>query len=182
MRLYLIRHAPGLDEGRLAGRRDIPADCSDRAGFDWLTAALPTGAAAIRSPALRCEQTAAALGLAADPVEALWEQNHGICEGMRLDKLPDLGPLSTAALAGHRNEGGENFFDMAARVIPVLRGLTAETVIVGHAGTVRAALSIITGPAALSFEVSPLSLTVLRRAGRDWAVEAVNLTRVRTAC
>jgi alpha-ribazole phosphatase len=29
--LLLIRHAPALNEGRLAGRRDVPADIADEA-------------------------------------------------------------------------------------------------------------------------------------------------------
>ena len=32
------------------------------------------------------------------------------------------------------------------------------------------------GHAALSFHVAPLSLTILRRSGGDWSVEAVNIT------
>lgn len=181
MRLFLIRHAPGRDEGRLAGWRDIDADCTDTAAFGWMRARLPQDIAAIRSPARRCMQTAAGLGLdAAAPVEGLWEQHYGEWENLPFAKLPDLGNLSSAVLAGHRPEGGENFFDMAARVIPVLRGLDQDTAIVAHAGTVRAGLSLITGPAALAFEVAPLSLTVIRRAGRDWAVEVVNLTMPRS--
>ena len=41
----------------------------------------------------------------------------------------------------------------------------------------RAALSMVVGPAALSFAVAPLSLTALQRvgAGADWAVQTVNL-------
>ncbi|MFN4102671.1 MAG: histidine phosphatase family protein, partial [Pararhodobacter sp.] len=80
------------------------------------------------------------------------------------------------ALARHRPEGGESFLDMAARVQPLLDGLREDTLIVGHAGTVRAALALVVGAQALSFSVAPLSLTILRRAGDDWAVEAVNIT------
>lgn len=176
MRVWLIRHAPGMDGGALAGRRDIDADCSDSAALSRLAARLPNGATALRSPARRCVQTAEALGLDATEDERLWEQSFGQWEGLPYDKLPDLGRLSPMALAGHRPEGGENFMDMAARVIPVLRGLDRDTVIVAHAGTVRAALSLVVGPAALAFSVAPLSLTVMRPAGRDWAVEGVNLT------
>ena len=36
--LLLIRHAPPLNGGRLAGRRDIDADCSDSAAFAAMAA------------------------------------------------------------------------------------------------------------------------------------------------
>ena len=31
--IMLIRHAPALSEGRMAGRRDVEADCSDAMAF-----------------------------------------------------------------------------------------------------------------------------------------------------
>lgn len=69
---------------------------------------------------------------------------------------------------------------MVARVLPVLTGLQGETLIVAHAGTARAALSLVVGHAALSFQIAPLSVTTIMRAGTDadapWSVEAVNVT------
>lgn len=175
-RLYLIRHATPLHEGRLAGRRDIAADCSDAAAFAAIRARIAHVPQVWTSPALRCRQTADALGLSGDPHEALWEQDYGAWEDQPFDQLPDLGRLAPDELARHRPEGGESFADMVARVLPRLAEAQQDTVIVAHAGTVRAALSLVVGPAALSFAISPLSLTILRRAGADWSVEAVNLT------
>lgn len=175
MRLTILRHAPSLAGGRMAGRRDVPADCSDLAGLARQAARIGAGRI-IASPALRCRQTATALGLIPDRLEpALWEQDLGAWEDLAPEALPDLGPLSMSALARHRPEGGESFDDMAARVIPVLQALALDSVLIAHAGTVRAALSMVVGPAALSFAVAPLSITVLRRAGEVWAVETVNL-------
>ncbi|WP_299909535.1 histidine phosphatase family protein [uncultured Paracoccus sp.] len=175
-RLYLIRHAPPLNGGRLAGRRDVAADCSDAPAFAALRARITHVPSIWASPALRCRQTAEALGLAADLHPELWEQDYGAWENLPFADLPDLGPLSPDELARHRPEGGESFAEMAARVLPRLAEAEGDTVIVAHAGTVRAALSMVVGPAALSFAVSPLSLTILRRSGADWSVEAVNLT------
>lgn len=176
MRLTILRHAPSLAGGRMAGRRDVPADCSDLAGLARQAARIGGGGRIIASPALRCRQTAAGLGLITDRLEpALWEQDLGAWEDLAPEALPDLGPLSMSALARHRPEGGESFDDMAARVIPVLQRLQRDSVLIAHAGTVRAALSMVVGPAALSFAVAPLSITVLRRAGEVWAVETVNL-------
>ncbi|WP_410217280.1 histidine phosphatase family protein [Paracoccus sp. (in: a-proteobacteria)] len=177
MQLSILRHAPSLAGGLMAGRRDVPADCSDDAALAWLMARIGRPSRVLASPALRCRQTAEALGLKVDGLEPdLWEQDLGAWEGLPAERLPDLGPLSPAELARYRPEGGESFEDMAARAIPVLCGLTGHSLVVAHAGTVRAALSMVVGPAALSFAVAPLSLTVLRRAGDVWAVECVNVT------
>ncbi|RMC36440.1 histidine phosphatase family protein [Paracoccus alkanivorans] len=177
MRLKLLRHAPPLSGGRLAGRRDIDADCSDSTACARMRRMIGDPGRVICSPALRCLQTAAALGLEVTGTSpALWEQDYGDWEGRRYEDLPDLGNLEPERIAAHRPEGGESFDDMAARVRPELQALTDDTLIVAHAGTVRAALSLVVGAAALSFSVAPLSLTIMRRTGRGWAVEAVNLT------
>lgn len=177
MRLSILRHAPSLSGGLLAGRRDVPADCSDAIAFARAAARIGQPRRVIASPALRCRQTADALGLTPDRLEsALWEQDMGSWEGLPPERLPDLGPSTPAELARHRPDQGESFDDMAARVIPVLQQLHDDCLVVAHAGTARAALSMVVGPAALSFVVAPLSLTVLRRMGDAWAVEAVNVT------
>ncbi|WP_330450879.1 histidine phosphatase family protein [Paracoccus marcusii] len=152
----------------------MPADCGDSAAFARQAARLRP-AQVIASPALRCRQTATALGLVADRLEpALWEQDLGAWEGWTRRACPTLVPCPRC-LGPPPPDGGESFDNMAARVIPVLQALQRDTVIVAHAGTVRAALSMVVGPAALSFAVAPLSLTVLQRAGADWAVQTVNL-------
>ncbi|MFT4014081.1 MAG: histidine phosphatase family protein [Paracoccus sp. (in: a-proteobacteria)] len=168
-RLLLARHAPLAQPG-LAGRRDLPADCGDRAGLDWLGKQL-SGLPLLCSPALRCRQTVAAMGREAEPVADLWEQDFGLWE---TEGFPDLGPLPPKALAAHRPKDGESFLDMAARVQPVLLRQSGTVGIVAHAGTVRAALALAVGPEALSFAVAPLSLTILTRSPGGWAVEAVN--------
>ncbi|MDO5705440.1 MAG: histidine phosphatase family protein [Paracoccus sp. (in: a-proteobacteria)] len=173
-RLWLIRHAPALTEGRLAGRRDVPADCTDTAALARLAAVLPDPAAVWVSPALRCRQTAAAMNLTGHVRPELWEQDFGTWEGTAYADLPDPGDLDATALAALRPPGGESFHDMTARVCPALSRTEGDTVIVAHAGTVRAALFMVTGDAALSFAVAPMSLTVMVRAGRHWAVEYVN--------
>lgn len=176
-RILLLRHAPPLTGGRLAGRRDVDADVSDWAAFDWTRKRIGTIAQTVSSPARRCVKTAENLGLPPDHVnKALWEQNYGSWEGMKYRDLPDLGPLPTADLARHCPEGGESFLDMRARVLPELQLMQQDTLIVAHAGTVRAALSQVVGDAALSFAVAPLSLTIMRRDGDIWSVEAVNIT------
>ena len=177
MRLRLLRHAPPLNDGCLAGRRDIDADCKDSQVFVRMRAMIGEPELVLCSPAQRCQQTAGALGLTPDRYEPdLWEQDYGDWEGKRFEDLPDLGSMEPIELAAHRPDTGESFNDMAARVQPVLQSLTDDTLVVAHAGTVRAALSMAVGAAALSFSVSPLSLTIMRRTQQGWAVAAVNLT------
>lgn len=180
-RLMLVRHGPALHQNRLAGRRDIGADLSQQNRLDWLYHRIAEYAPqdVVVSPARRCLWTACALYLTDDTLTdaRLWEQDFGEWEGMPFDELPDLGPLSGEELAAHRPPGGESFLDVASRVTPALEQIERPTLIVAHAGTIRAALAMVVGPvAALAFSVEPLSLTTLRRAGNGWAIEYVNAT------
>lgn len=177
IRLCLIRHAPALTDGCLAGRRDVDADCSDLDHLTRLRRYILGFAPEqiLSSPAKRCLQTSAALGLTPRIIPDLPEQDFGQWEGMPYADLPDLGPLPAGDLARHRPPHGESFTDMIARVRPTLDSITRPTVIIAHAGTVRVALSMVVGDAALSFGVDPLSTTVLIRAGTDWSVQHVNV-------
>lgn len=177
--IVLIRHAPALAGGRLCGRTDVGADVSDAGALAAVARLVGTVDRLLVSPALRCRQTAGVLWpgreVATDP--ALWEQDFGDWDGMALARLPDLGPLSRAALARHRPPNGESFADVSARVTPTLLALpVGRTAIVAHAGTIRAALSLaLNDPAdALGFEIAPLSVTELTRHGAVWSVGAVN--------
>ncbi len=180
--LILIRHAPALTGGRLCGRTDVPADCSDATRIAALRAAVGRPDRIVTSPAQRCRQTAAALwpDVPQPEVEAaFWEQDFGEWEGLALDRLPDLGSLGAEALAHHRPPGGESFADLCARVASGLLGAATggRVAIVAHAGTVRAGLALALGsvPPALSFEVAPMSftrLTALPDGG--WAIGSVN--------
>jgi alpha-ribazole phosphatase len=181
--LLLIRHAPAETGGRLCGRRDVPARLDDTAALARLSAALTGVRQVVTSPALRCRQTAEALfpSVAPDLDARLWEQDFGAEDGMAYADLPDLGPLPREALAERRPPGGESFADMAARVIQALEALAATdgpVAVVAHAGTVRAGLALAIGsvPAALAFEVAPLSLTRLRCFDGAFSVACVNLS------
>ena len=185
--LLLIRHAPVSVDGRLFGRADVAADCSDRGRFDRLRAAIGDVDHVLSSPALRCLQTTRALWPASpDPQTdgALWEQDFGRWEGQAYVDLPDLGSLESAALARHRPPGGESFADLCARVEPVLMHVASKggrVAVVAHAGVVRGALALAIGsvPLALRFEVAPLSVTRIRALpGGSWAIIGANWTPV----
>ncbi|WP_265499441.1 histidine phosphatase family protein [Paracoccus beibuensis] len=176
MRLTILRHAPCVPDGRMVGRRDVAANCGNLAALARQRGRIGAPTQVIASPALRCRQTAEALSLVPDRLEpSLWEQDFGRWEDLPPDRIPDLGQLPPDRLARHRPDGGESFDDMAARVIPVLQSLDRDSLLIAHAGTVRAALSMVVGAVALSFAVAPLSMTVLNRIGDQWSVEAVNI-------
>jgi alpha-ribazole phosphatase len=180
--LCLIRHAPALSEGRMAGRRDVGADCSDAAAFAALRAALPAQARRLISPALRCRQTAATLwpNDPAPPEDPrLWEQDFGAWEDQPYADLPDLGPLTLPDLAAHRPPKGESFSDLATRLAPVLDELLVQTrpcILIAHAGIIRAALGHALGQPhqGLAFQIAPLSLTRLTHSGGAWSITCVN--------
>ncbi|MEM9852632.1 MAG: histidine phosphatase family protein [Pseudomonadota bacterium] len=182
--LILIRHARADTQGRLAGRRDVPAILDDAEGLARLRGALGSPAKIVTSPALRCRQTANALfgERAGAEDDRLWEQDFGDHEGVPFEDIPDLGPLPRADLATVTPPGGEGFADMVARVTPALRNLAGEAltigpiVVVAHAGTVRAGLALALGDmsAALAFEVEPLSATRIRCLPGAMSVMSVN--------
>jgi len=181
--LILIRHAPAATEGRLCGRVDVPLRGGDDAAMDRVRTALHGIKHVVSSPALRCRQTAQAVFPTSSPAfdPRFWEQDFGAEDGMLLRDLPDLGPMSRNALAARRPPDGESFADMAARVGPALEAVAQmdnAVAIVAHAGTVRAGLALALGtvPAALAFEVAPLSVTRLRRFTDSWSIIAVNVT------
>lgn len=177
--LIVIRHAPALDEGRVAGRRDVAAALPD---VTALAGRIGDVDGVLASPARRCIETARALwpGRAIAEDAALWEQDFGDWEDLPRTDLPDLGPLSAGALAAHAPPGGESFAAMCARVAPALDRIGAlggRRAVVAHAGTVRAALALATCsvPGALAFQVAPLSLSRFLWLGAgQWAVIGVN--------
>lgn len=180
--LLMIRHARADDQGRLAGRRDVPANVDPHAAAALAALIGPVDRIMV-SPAMRCRMTAAALWPDRDAVQdaRLWEQDFGAWEGAAYAHLPDLGPMTQAELAATAPPGGESFADVCARITPALEAFAAQggrIAVVAHAGTVRAALARALGhvPSALSFRVAPLSLTRIEAAPAGWAIDGVNLS------
>ncbi len=167
-RLFLIRHAPSaIAPGQIAGRSDVAASLPNDESLARLAARLPDDAQVWASPARRCQQTAAALGLTPSRlVPQLWEQDFGHWEGQ---SWQDLGPQADYwrdPVAG-QPPGGESFAQLWQRVrLADLGAQVAERdlVLVIHAGPIRALVAQALGltPAkALSLGVDPLSLSVL---------------------
>lgn len=186
--LWLIRHAPSVDHGAMAGRRDVDADCSDLLALAAVRSkvALRQNDGFIVSPAKRCQQTAAALWPEVHVQQArleprLWEQNFGLWEGMAYADLPDLGQMNSAELSQFVPPQGESFAQLCQRVWPVLRGFgPGRQVIVAHAGVIRAALALALGapPLGMGFSIAPLSATRIScdLSSGAWAIHCVNWT------
>lgn len=169
-RITIVRHAPVISDGCFYGRRDLPARCDDPAAFLALRQAFPAPQTVWLSPALRCMQTAAAIWPDMDLTTArqdpdLWEQDFGAWEGLPYDALPDIGVKTGAELSDYRPKNGESFADLYRRTIPVLEQLmdAGGGVIVAHAGTMRAALSLVDGEihAGLAYHVPNLSYVTI---------------------
>ncbi len=166
--LTFIRHAPVIGDGRMYGRRDVAADCSAVDTFEALRASLPQFDTVYCSPALRCVQTLKSLLPEARPilVDDLWEQDFGDWEGVPYSELPNIGAMDGADLSAFSPPNGESFDDLCARVQPVLnRAKPGRALVMAHAGTIRAALSVALGgvPTALRFDIANLSVTRLSR-------------------
>lgn len=189
-RLFLIRHAPSDTEpGQIAGRSDVAARLPGPEPLARLARRLPDRAPdrapVWTSPAKRCQQTAAALGLKASRQEPqLWEQDFGAWEGQSWQGLGPQDAYWRDPVAG-QPPGGESFAQLWQRVrLAALEpALTSDDlVLVIHAGPIRALVGQALGlsPAkALSLAVDPLSLSVLAfypSADPDtaWSLERLN--------
>jgi alpha-ribazole phosphatase len=151
-RILLVRHTRVAAEGLCYGRAEVPLAATFPTEAEAVRAALPWAPRAVwSSPAQRCRRLAAAIS-GADPVldERLAEVSMGAWEGRPWEAL--RGPEVDAWMADPwrvRPPGGETAGEFLARVGAFRRGLleTAEagTVVVTHAGVVRAWRSLAQG-------------------------------------
>ena len=195
---WWIRHAPVIDPDKtLYGQIDLPADTQSASvarALDRLAGHLPVDADWIITPLQRTRQTAAALaerlGLTAAPrVEpALIEQHFGAWQGRpKADVYGAMGPDHPfwQAPATTAPPGGESFADLVGRVRPAIMSRNQDgrpLIVIGHAGTIRAALAIaldLSPDAALRFHLDPLGLTRIEAfPPSGWRVTMVNRTEI----
>jgi len=182
-----VRHGP-THERAFTGWRDVPADLSDRAGLDRLSAALPADAAVVSSDLIRAAATADAIagGRARwENAAALREFDFGRWDGMDFvaaaARDPDLARLFWEAPGAARAPDGDSWDDVAARAGAFVdavnvRGIAA-VIAVAHMGVILTQLARATGAApadVLAQPIEPLSLTELAWDGRGWTVGRVN--------
>ena len=202
-RWWWVRHAPikdtalGRGGGRVTGQLDLEADCSDLERIAMLAARLPAKPIWLSSPLRRARQTLDSLLIACDAVGSpiaverdIAEQDFGDWQGRTYAELEvaeaDTYAKFWAAPGTARPPGGESFADVMMRVARAVErrsvsGSDVDIVVVGHGGSIRAAVAqaLGLGPArALALQVDPLSLTRLDRiadqSGVSWSIGCVN--------
>jgi alpha-ribazole phosphatase len=197
-RWWWVRHAPMQHgAGQVTGQLDLEADCSDHEAIARVAVRLPEHPVWMASPLKRARQTLdvlhTALGLsgASALVERdIAEQDFGDWQGQTYAALEasdaDRYKKFWIAPGTTRPPGGESFADVMMRVARAVERRSAEhpdadIVVVGHGGSIRAAVAqaLGLGPArALALQVDPLSLTRLDRiadaSGVVWSIGCVN--------
>jgi broad specificity phosphatase PhoE len=175
-RLLLVRHAPTSATRGFAFPADEPL--LDTGPIDL---PVPPRAEVIRSPSLRCAQTAEAAGLAVDVVEPrIAECDFGTWSGRTLAEIePPQARLwmSDPDAAPH---GGECLRDFAARVAAWLdeqAALDGAAVAITHGGVIKAAVIHALHAPIESFwrvDASPLAITELHAHRERWTLTRAN--------
>jgi alpha-ribazole phosphatase len=181
-------------DGGIYGQSDLEADLSDGRQFGQLATVLPEDAVWVTTTLRRARETARKLAASVSPGrtigedDSLREQAFGDWEGARWDNIPAReSEAYWQNPARTRMPNGESFTDVVDRVAATVERLNADhsgrnIIAVAHAGSIRAAISHALGgepQAALSFQLTPLSLTRIDAIHRDgkiwWRVSGVNL-------
>ncbi len=174
-RIVLISSAATAATRAAAFPRDEPLDPAGAAAVPPVS--FPRADLVLCSPALRCVQTAAALGLTAESDELLRDADPGRWAGRTLDDLAAAEPEAVAAwLAGAAPPGGESAAAVRERASRWLAERTGYTVAVTHPAVVRALVVALLGaPAGAErrIEVAPLTRTELRGGPGRWAVRVL---------
>lgn len=187
-RFWWVRHGP-THERAFVGWRDVPADLTDKAALARLDSHLPRDAVLVSSDLSRAVSTADALGPQRERLPHrtdLREFHFGEWDGMKFDDVADRDPELSRAFWDEpgdiRAPGGESWNDVAARVRPVVTGLTQshagrDIVIVAHIGVILTQLqdaSGLTAKTVLSHRIDNLSVTRIDLSHDGWSVGAIN--------
>lgn len=157
MALILLRHTrPEGADGLCYGRSDLPLAADFNAEAARLARDLPPFARILSSPLSRCLLLAQALATArARPLSIdprLAEMDFGRWEGQRWDTIARVELDAWAAdLTSARPHGGETVAELAVRVRAALTAALSgpvPTLVVCHAGVIKAALAAGQGAAA----------------------------------
>jgi alpha-ribazole phosphatase len=171
-RFWLVRHGP-THAKTMVGWTDLPADLSDSAALQRLSAHLPAKALVVSSDLSRAVATADTLGqrprLPHDP--ALRELHFGRWETRPFAEIeaetPDLIRAFWDNPGDIRPPGGESWNDLCARTWAALDSLNAlapDIIVVAHFGPIVAALQRaenLSPEAAFAHRIDNLSVTCL---------------------
>ena len=185
-RFFWVRHGP-THARSMVGWTDLPADLSDRAQLDRLSADLPRDALILSSDLIRAAATADAIAagrqrLPHDP--DLREINFGAWEMARFDEVADQDHLRAYwdQPGDIRAPGGESWHDVSQRVNrAVARLVTAhpgrDLVVVAHFGVILTQVQKALGIGAyeaFAHRIDNLSVTELHLDGADWRAIRIN--------
>jgi alpha-ribazole phosphatase len=188
-RWWWIRHAPSAGlSGIIHGQDDVDADLRDERALKARIATLPKDAIWLTSGLPRTMQTAAALGgTNCRSVKGLMEQDFGDWNGKSwIDLRKDQTKEFWMNFTTEAPPGGESFIDMIDRVSSTIAELALEyegrdIIVIAHAGTIRAALTValnLFAKSALTFQLDNLSLTEIESIPdgdlRAWCVYGIN--------
>lgn len=198
-RWHLLRHAPAaVAKGTIYGHMDVAAEAQDPALLARIVERLPVGALLVTTGLRRSDDTARMLvsagwEVAEETVETRFrEQDFGAWEGQTHAALAETSGTAYAGFwedpARNRPPGGESFADLLERAGAALRDLTAahrgrEIVLIGHGGSIRAALATalqISADSALAIDLAPLSLSLADHVPGEgplppWRLRGINL-------
>jgi alpha-ribazole phosphatase len=169
--LILLRHlTPAGGQGLCYGRTDLAPGPDLGRGARAIAARLPRPRRIVTSPLRRCRALAAALGVrfrVAVRVDPAWSEiDFGAWEGIPWERVPRPEIDAWAAdLLGARPHGGESVAMLLARIRRALRRTARGTLVVTHAGGIRAALVATgAGPAAWQRRIGYGEAVPIRRA------------------
>ena len=185
-RLLLVRHAPTAATRTGAFAADEPIAADGRAGSVALGPHLPPAGMILSSPALRCRQTAEALGLRPRLDPDLAECDFGTWEGRTFAEIAGAHPglidgwLADPDAAPHGGESLRAFSTRVAGWLASMPGGTAGPVVAfTHAGVIRAAVvRALAAPIDAFWRVAadPSSITELRVDDGAWTLVRSNWT------
>ncbi len=186
-RFWWVRHGPTHKKAAI-GWSDPPADLSDTAALERLSAHLPD-APVVSSDLSRAVATADAIQRNRQRLPHLpdiREMNYGAWEGLGFDTIaqrdPDISHAFWTTPGDIAPPEGESWNSLSTRVrraIDTLSGQHDDIIAVAHFGTILAALQYAGGfdPAhAFAFKIDNLSVTRLDRIDMRWRIHGVNHT------
>lgn len=185
-RFFWVRHGP-THAKTMVGWSDLPADLSDTALLERVSATCPADALIVSSDLIRASATADAIAgqrqrLAHDP--DLREIHFGAWELAGFDTVPDQAHLRAfwEQPGDIRPPGGESWHEVTARVNGAVTRLTQahpgrDIIVVAHFGViltqVQQALQI-GAYEAFAHRIDNLSVTEIHADATGWRVERIN--------
>lgn len=185
-RFWWVRHGP-THAKTMVGWTDLPADLSDRAAIERLSAYLPKDAPVISSTLSRAVATADALQsmrtrLTHDP--DLREIHFGTWENRTFADIdasePDLIRAFWETPGAMRAPGGEGWHDLSGRVSCAadrLLGHASDIIVVAHFGAILTQIERATGVTTsevFGHKIDNLSVTCVEHGPSGWRAPIIN--------